>query len=111
MKRYVPLRRSRINPINKRRRSRSGIPGKLGIVRLYGADLEALRRECFERDGYRCVPCGKAVIWEAGFWNSGHMAHRKNKRMYGDFIDNVDTKCIECHLVHEHNPRAVPPKK
>jgi 5-methylcytosine-specific restriction endonuclease McrA len=84
--------------------------GKLGIVRLTGDDLEALRRACFERDHYRCVNCGVGVIFERGYWYSGHMAHVRNKRMYGDTLENVRTKCMNCHLVEEHNPKSVPRK-
>lgn len=117
------LRRTRINPISAKRRKRSGVPGKLGIVRLYGSALTALRLECFERDGYRCQHilqpddefrfprrCLKKVRWERGYSNSGHMAHKGNKAMYGDVIDNVETKCPDCHLVKEHNPKSVPSK-
>ena len=36
---------------------RYGVPGKLGRIRLRGKALADLRRDCFERDGYRCT-CG-----------------------------------------------------
>jgi hypothetical protein len=120
MKRTALLRKKRISPVSAKRRKRSGQPGKLGIVRLYGSDLTGLRRECFERDGYRCQRilhdlgfprrCLKKVRWESGHPDSGHMAHVRNKRMYGDVIDNVSTNCDECHLIDDHNPKSVPSK-
>lgn len=104
------VRKTRPNPISAKRRKRSGQPGKLGIVRLYGPALTALRSECYDRDKGRCVDCGRYLIFESGYWNSMHMAHIGNKRMYGDTIENVLTKCDDCHLVKEHNPKSVPAK-
>jgi predicted restriction endonuclease len=84
--------------------------GKLGIIRLTGDDLTALRRECFERDKYRCVVCGHAVRWESGYWESGHMAHIIGRGRGGsDVIENVLTKCSGHHW-EEHHPKAVPRK-
>lgn len=112
-----------INPVSRKRRKRSGVPGKLGIVRLYGPALGKLRLECFERDNYRCQRilqpdadfpfprrCLKRVRFERGYPDSGHMAHKQNKRMYGDVIENVDTNCEHCHLVLDHNPKSCPKK-
>ena len=110
MKRTRLLRRSRINAVSTRRRKRSGKPGKLGIVRLYGPNLEALRRERYELDGHKCVDCKRWLRFESGYQDSMHMAHAGNKRMYGDVIGNVRSKCGDCHLVKEHNPKSVPPK-
>lgn len=111
MKRSAPLRRTtRLAPVSKRRRERSGVPGKLGIVRLFGSDMTELRLQCFERDGYRCVDCGSAVIFERGYQQSGEMAHVRTKRNNGDTLENVRTKCGKCHF-REHNPKAVPPKQ
>lgn len=84
--------------------------GKLGIVRLTGPDLEALRRQRYELDSRRCVTCKRWVRFERGEEDSMHMAHVQNKRMYGDTLANVRTKCGYCHLVLEHNPKSVPPK-
>jgi 5-methylcytosine-specific restriction endonuclease McrA len=79
--------------------------GKLGRVRLKGADLERLRRACFVRDGYRCVICGRTVGWV-----SGHMMHIQGRGAFGsDVLSNVETGCAECHH-HHHNPKAVPRK-
>jgi hypothetical protein len=106
-----------IRKVSKHRKKRSGKPGKLGIVRVVGKDMEAVRREVFERDGYRCqhdlgdgVICLSAVVFERGEWNSGHLAHIRAKRNNGDLASNLLTKCIHCHLVLEHNPKSVPPK-
>lgn len=75
-----------------------------------------LRDEAYERDMGLCVTCGKRVNLEAPIIadNSMHLAHRKNKRMHGDHIGNVDTQCGECHRkYHNCGPsmqKVVPPK-
>jgi hypothetical protein len=84
--------------------------GKLGIVRLTGNDLGELRRQCYDRDKGRCVRCCRHLRYEAGYWDSMHMAHVKAKRNHGDTLENVQTKCLHCHLVQEHNPKSVPRK-
>lgn len=67
-------------------------------IKLKGKEMEALRRECFKRDKYTCVQCEKPVSWA-----SGHMAHIKSKGAGGsDILENVRTKCRECHLNLEH---------
>lgn len=107
------MKRSRINPISKRRRARSGIPGKLGIVRLYGSALESLRLACFERDHGCCQwpECGKRLPFDGHVMQRAHMAHIRNKRMWGDTLDNVRILCPEHHLVSEHNPKPCPKKE
>jgi len=81
---------------------RSGVVGHLGRIRLKGEALAALRRECFTRDGWACVECGKRVSWA-----SGHMAHTVSRGAGGsDVLENVLTKCEEHHR-QEHNPKAV----
>jgi hypothetical protein len=73
--------------------------GKLGIVRLTGKDLQALRRARFEFDDYRCQcspNCGVAVTWE-----SGDLAHIKSRGAGGsDTLDNTRT------MLHEHHMRS-----
>ena len=87
--------------------------GKLGIVRCTGDDLTSLRIECFERDDYRCVDCGRTVRVDAPEWadNRAHMAHIEGRGRGGsDVITNVHTKCRRCHSDLEHNPKSVPKK-
>jgi 5-methylcytosine-specific restriction endonuclease McrA len=82
------------------------------VIRVKGKAMEKLRRECFERDGYRCVVCGAWVIWERDLPRSGHMAHVIGRGRGGpDVIDNVLTKCAECHIGIEHSygPSGVKP--
>jgi HNH endonuclease len=112
MKRSSPIRRyARLPRFSKKRRKRSGIPGKLGIVRLFGLDLEALHDEVFDRDEDHCQMCGIWVRREAGHWDSGHMAHIVGKGASGsDVISNVRVLCMSCHLVDCHNPKSVPSK-
>ena len=87
---------------------------KPGIVRLKGKESDALRLACFMRDGGKCTGegCGKRVYLTAR-WREDqmHMAHIRNKRMYGDTLENVTTRCQDCHLIGMHNPKSVPPKE
>ncbi len=80
--------------------------------RLTPAETTALRRACFERDGYCCVKCGAGVLWEGFYMVQGHMAHIISRGRGGkDELSNVQTKCHRCHLVLEHNPKPVPAKE
>jgi 5-methylcytosine-specific restriction endonuclease McrA len=80
-------------------------------VRLKGPALAALRKDRYIKDEGRCVGCGKKVCLENGGWLNAHMAHVVGRGAGGsDTIDNVRTKCMECHLVGDHNPKPVPPK-
>jgi 5-methylcytosine-specific restriction endonuclease McrA len=83
---------------------RSGVPGKLGVIRLKGPALAALRRARFILDRWKCVDCGRPVSWA-----SGHLSHLVSRGAGGsDVIENVRTKCGDCHLVGSHNPKSVP---
>ena len=85
---------------------RSGVVGKTGRLRLKGEALAALRRECFTRDGWKCVLCGRSVSWA-----SGHMMHRQSRGAGGsDVIGNVDTGCMECHMREHAGGKPVPRK-
>jgi 5-methylcytosine-specific restriction endonuclease McrA len=94
----------RLRPVSRARAARSGVAGKLGIIRLAGKPLKALRRARLALDGFRCVDCGDWLTEE-----TMELAHRRGKRNYGDILENVSTKCHGCHH-REHNPKAVPPK-
>jgi len=74
------------------------------IIRLKGDPLTKLREACFKRDGGLCVCCGRPVRDNVPDWHPDKydMAHIKNKRMYGDTLDNVKTMRHECHM-REHN--------
>lgn len=101
----------------KRRRNRPR-PG-----RVRGKAMEELRRACFERDGYRCqamrtfvmpwgqsfqLRCLRHVEWDGP--NAGHMAHKRNKRMWGDSLNQVQTECGECHNeYHQFGPSRTKP--
>jgi 5-methylcytosine-specific restriction endonuclease McrA len=87
--------------------------GKLGIVRLTGKDLSKLKIECKDRDGWRCVQCFRPVYDWVGECSPSraHAAHIVGRGRGGsDVIENLRTLCSVCHLVHEHNPKSVPPK-
>lgn len=91
IKRYTPLRKKRSTPRSHK-----------FIVRLTGAALTKLRKDCFARDGYRCVDCAWPVTWDEeeaykfGF-SVGEMSHIRAKRNNGDSLDNVVTRCRACH--------------
>lgn len=74
--------------------------------RLKGLKLKVLREECWKRDKGICQQCFEPVL--DGIW---HMAHVRNKRMYGDSLENVRVKHPYCHMVLEHNPKSVPAKE
>lgn len=97
----------------KRRRERSGVPGKLGIVRRYGADLMGLRDECWERDLGICLTCGKRLYKEPRFDgdpDAYDMAHCGSRRLYGDVITNVRCLCHRCHMLEHAGGKPVPKK-
>jgi hypothetical protein len=103
MIRKTPLKRSTKpiarSPIKRTKRRQEVTVGKLGRVRLTCNALEALRRECFERDHYTCTcGCGQRVTWE-----TGDMAHIVSRGAGGsDVIDNVTTMTHDCHM-KSHN--------
>ena len=87
--------------------------GKLGIVRLTGDDINELRDKCFDRDGGECVNCHRTLVRHPRYIfqpDAYHMSHKRNKRMWGDTLDNVDSRCTNCHLVLQHNPKSIPAK-
>lgn len=87
--------------------------GKENIVRRTGKDLEELRDECYERDGGKCVKCGRRLVHSPDSIlqpDAYHMSHKRNKRMWGDTISNVESLCTHDHLVGVHNPKSVPKK-
>jgi len=85
--------------------------------RLIKGDLENLRRQCWERDKGLCQTCGRMTQFGLHhYWpQSFHMAHRRNKQMWGDNLDNVQTECGACHRkFHQFGPsmqKPVPPKE
>jgi 5-methylcytosine-specific restriction endonuclease McrA len=89
--------------------------------RLKGKAMEKLRRDCFERDGYRCqhktyLSLMGGELWkvcmEPVTWDTGHMAHIVSRGRGGkDELSNVETKCAHCHIGIEHSygPSGVKP--
>ena len=85
--------------------------GKLGIVRLTGKDMVALRNQRFLLDGGCCVRCGRAVSDERPDWHplKFDLAHVRAKALAGDTIENTRTNCHECHtLSHNAGGHPVP---
>lgn len=79
-------------------------PGRLGP-----AGMALLRREVFERDGYRCrqvysrvlAVTGDTVSWccmKPVTWESGELCHITSRGAGGhDTAENTFTGCKECH--------------
>ena len=86
---------------------RSGVPGRLGRIRLKGLALADLRRRVFTRDGWHCVCCGEACSWA-----TGHLAHIQSRGAGGsDTEENTRLLCAACHG-NEHNAGGKPlPRK
>jgi 5-methylcytosine-specific restriction endonuclease McrA len=86
----------------RRRRDRSGVPGRLGIVRLYGKDLDALRRDCFDRDESICQQCWTPTSYLPRFDGDPvayDMAHIQSRGAGGsDTLENVRCLCHSCHM-------------
>jgi len=85
--------------------------------RLKGDDLKNLRIQCFVRDRGVCQRCQiSTFMWlDQTHPRSFHMAHKRNKRMWGDTLENVQTECGACHRqYHAQGPsmqKPVPPKE
>ena len=82
--------------------------------RLKGRALAELRVECFMRDRGVCQRCGRGTVF--GLLqecpDAFHMAHKRNKRMWGDTLDNVQTECGDCHRkYHQCGPSMTSTKK
>jgi len=100
MKRTKLLRRS---PIRKSRaKARPG--------RLKGKRLQELRELVHARQRGRCDVCGKLLPLDGDVFTRMHLAHRRNKRMWGDGEQNVRGLCFNDHWA-EHNPKACPKKE
>lgn len=69
---------------------------------LFGRDVEARRREIFERDAGRCWRCGAYYGW-----NYGHLYHiqggRGPQRCW--CIHNLRWSCPKCHRERHVRPR------
>ena len=80
-------------------------------VRLYGKDRQDLRTRVYNRDGGRCVRCGRPVLLATGWWASMHLSHKQGVGAGGsDTEENTESLCLHCHLEGEHNPKPCPSK-
>jgi hypothetical protein len=81
--------------------------------RLKGDDLTALRLACFMRDRGRCVVCEKRLHLDPRFDgdpDAYDMAHKRNKRMHGDSLGNVEAQCHRCHMNYHAGEKPCPAK-
>jgi hypothetical protein len=74
------------------------------IVRLHGSALTNLRKQRYEIDKGLCQDkdCGVWVPLDGPLTVRAHLAHVRNKRMYGDTLENTRIKCYHCHIELEH---------
>ena len=83
--------------------------------RLKGHDMDVLRAQVFERDGYRCQHVkrvGSEIYhcWNRVTWETGHLAHIQVKRMGGDTLANTFASCADCHRkYHAYGPSLTKP--
>jgi len=72
-------------------------------TRLKGKELEALRFAVWERDGHRCVTCGRPVPLNGNVFERAHLAHIRSRGAGGeDTPENTRIKCFHCHIIQEH---------
>ena len=85
---------------------------KSGRIRLTGADIAELRRECWQRDGGCCQEClGRTfyVPFYPGHPQGYEMAHIKSRGAGGsDTLENVRCLCRRCHDL-EHRGKIARP--
>lgn len=78
--------------------------------------LGHLRNQVWTEQGGRCDECAELVHLEhPDFMRRMHLAHRRNKRMFGDGRENLRGLCYRCHIVIEHGygvtkSKPCPPK-
>lgn len=73
-------------------------------IKLKGKSMEALRNQVYDRDGGKCVRCGRDLIRERGHWWSMQLAHKVGKGAGGDDTpENTESACIQCHIGIEHS--------
>ncbi len=82
--------------------------GKAGRRVYRTARWQAVRRAVFERDGWRCVKCGRMGLIECD--------HRQPIVRAGDWFDmgNLQTLCRGCHIAksaEESRSREVSPAR
>ena len=72
--------------------------------RVRGKAMGAMRSEVFKRDGDCCTNCGAFVP------KTGHLAHKRSKRMFGDSPENTCVECPKCHgEYHAYGPSRQKP--
>jgi hypothetical protein len=65
-------------------------------------DVGERRQLVFERDGYKCVDCGKQISW-----SGGHLAHKGHTKISRcDCPENLSCKCPPCHQENDHSGRC-----
>jgi len=75
------------------------------VIRLQGAELEAVRELVWNRDGRRCVAkgCGKPLPLHGDLFTRMHLSHIKSRGVGGsDTAENTQAKCFRCHIEREH---------
>ena len=78
---------------NRRKAAEAALAFPVDLVDRAEA-VKDIRRQVFERDGYSCTHCGKAINWD-----TGHLHERLWRGRGGEMsLDNSTTLCYSCHL-------------
>lgn len=66
---------------------------------LESAEWRQLRKQAFERDGFKCTKCGSGLNLRGH-----HVRYRKDIRSCT--VDDVQTLCNQCHEAHHQEKAA-----
>jgi 5-methylcytosine-specific restriction endonuclease McrA len=104
---YVEQPAKKIPAIRKKPRVRKT------VVRLRGAEMAELRQSVFQRDGGKCVDCGRTVHHRRGEgWGElMELSHLKSRGAGGgDTMENTVSRCSSCHKQsHDYGPSGQKP--
>jgi hypothetical protein len=87
-------------------------PRRTSVVLLKGEALAEFRQFIWQRDGHRCVWCGKWVPLECDDpFKKMDLAHYPRPRhVGGDVPENAVCACHECHMKDHSGGKPCPPK-
>ena len=110
----IPRKREKPRTRRAERTARPKDSRKPGsVVLLSGEAYEAFREAIWQRDGHRCVWCGKWVPLEADspFVKMDLMHHPRSRPKGGDVPENAVCSCHECHMKSHNGWKPVPAKR
>lgn len=109
MKQRRPIPKKRFKPRIKRDRCPKVGEKPQAVIRLTGDDLESLRELVWQRDGHRCVWCGKWVPLESDnpFMKMDLMHWPRPRPIAGDTPEATVTACHSCHMAAHNGKQMV----